>query len=794
MEQLSPVTPSVEKSRPSHPELTLSAKVLGSLNGHRSGVAITVAFFVVLTVADHYFRPSYIAKAALLVQRAENSPLQALMGRMTGNANYGARRNEYLEKYFQYLNSREFFLVSARALRKDDEAKAEPKTSNVLRTVVTAFRNAVQNLLYVKVVDPSAIANEVEELAGKLSSSVRFVKSSQDNLTAEARARNPMEAVRLANALSEVAVKVITESELKELNDAKRYIEAEQASTGARLQEFDSAIVNYRNKNKLVKTDAGGREALEQVSVVKRNLDANQIAFEQNERLIAQLTRELEKQDAQFTTPGARSLPSSEVINELRDQIQGMRYKKMLFQAQGLSDDGAQIQSLDQEIENTAARLKERIHSQGGNEADVASLLVDDKEGLANKISYLKRENQYLGTSIQTLNKAFGDALRPLDLLPAAQQTMLGFNRNTQLEFSLLQELRRKTLEIELERAALDSKIRFLEKATMAGIPARYNIFPKAILAAIFGLLFSIGVAYLFDSLSDSIKSKRELEELGMVVVGSVPRVEAPSRLNFLRIGKGVVDILAPWKNEQECGEVMAFKHIRATVLKMRTTAGDPAKKICILGATPGDGKSFLSANIGLALAQMGKKTLILDGDLRRPTLGLRFGIKGKEGLTSILMGDKMVEECISRNVLPNLDVLPSGPIVKRATELLSGGEFSRLLDGLNKAYEYIIIDTPPVLPVVDGLILSSLSDATVFAVSHRKTKISDIDQAMEKVRNLDDRPIFVVYNRVDVLSHYSYVYVSTPRERASPTPALGLNLRNELASFKKAWRAKSLS
>lgn len=801
MEQTTPLVSNIDSDRGS-PQSSVYANLLSSYTAYRFEIFVGVAVCMLLAIAHHFYYPRYTAKAFLLVQRAENSPLQAMMGKMTGNQSFSGKRNEYVEKYLQYLNSHEFFLAAARQVKTHPELAeqfAPSATSSQDSMSFSAVKNSVKsflkNLVYVKIADPNASANEIEAIAASLSSGVSFQKSGQDNLIVQVQTSDYKKSVVLANFLAEAAVTTISQSELKELNDAKYYMEVELAAANKRLKEFDSAVITYRKKNSAVGPNTEAKEVLQRVSELQRSLEVNRLQFNQNQRLINILNGELQKQETQILAHGAKSLQSSGVINQLRQQIQTLRYKKMLFQAQGLGDDSAQIRSVDKDIDQIASRLKESIVNQGGTEEQYSYLLGDDKEGLVQKISSLKRENQYLGTSIPTLEKALSEASEPLKQLPEAQQTMEGFGRNMKLEFELLQEIKRKALDIELERLALDSKVRVLEKATIAGIPARFNVLPKALAAGLLAFLFGVGIAYLKDEISTAIKSRYTLNDLGMITIGSVPWVNAGAKWPLHRTG-GVSDVLVPWKTDEECAEILAFKTIRAMVMKMRTQTGQPATTICVLGATPGDGKSFVSANVGLALGQMGKKTLILDCDLRRPTLGVRLGVNNDVGVTSILTEKEPIDVCITKGVLPDVDVLPSGPRSRRATELLTGPGFSRMLKELQQRYDYIVIDTPPLLPIVDGLMLSSVSDAMVFVVSHRKTKLPDIVQAIEKVRQFDNRPIFAVYNRVEDGSHYQYAYVNPNRIANAHTSvaASAKSLRDELDGFKKSWRGKKLT
>ena len=158
--------------------------------------------------------------------------------------------------------------------------------------------------------------------------------------------------------------------------------------------------------------------------------------------------------------------------------------------------------------------------------------------------------------------------------------------------------------------------------------------------------------------------------------------------------------------------------------------------------AEPGEGKSTTCANMAIAFADMGKRVLLIDCDMRKPTVQTAFRLGGQNGLSSVLGGFCTLDDAVNKNVRPSLDVLASGPIPPNPTELLGSGIMAKLLENVSATYDYVLLDTPPINVVTDSQLMNSIIRGHVFVVRENATSHPDIAEALEKVSLANGRKL----------------------------------------------------
>ena len=192
---------------------------------------------------------------------------------------------------------------------------------------------------------------------------------------------------------------------------------------------------------------------------------------------------------------------------------------------------------------------------------------------------------------------------------------------------------------------------------------------------------------------------------------------------------------------------VEAFRILRTNLQFVDVDHG--IKVIVVTSSVPGEGKTSTASNAALALQTAGRKTLLVDGDLRRPRLAELFGLEASVGLTSILMGRIGLEEAVQMHAASGLDVLTSGTVPPNPAELLQSLSMQQLIEKVRTAYDAIVIDAPPLLPVTDAALLAIKADGALIVVRQGKTTRDQFRHSLERLTAVGARPLGVTMNMV---------------------------------------------
>lgn len=200
------------------------------------------------------------------------------------------------------------------------------------------------------------------------------------------------------------------------------------------------------------------------------------------------------------------------------------------------------------------------------------------------------------------------------------------------------------------------------------------------------------------------------------------------------------------------------FRQIRTNILF--SSADKEIKSIVVTSPEPSDGKSTIAANLAIVLAQQGKPVLLVDTDLRKPSVHYTFNTSNLEGLTSVLTKKISLENAISKTHVPYLKILTSGPVPPNPSELLNSKALEKVLEQLENRFEFIVFDTPPILAVTDSQIVAKKCDGIVLVISSGKTHRDQATKAKELLEKTKTQMLGVVVNGVDTPeSVYYYEY-----------------------------------
>ncbi|WP_351078419.1 polysaccharide biosynthesis tyrosine autokinase [Shewanella sp. CAL98-MNA-CIBAN-0140] len=398
-------------------------------------------------------------------------------------------------------------------------------------------------------------------------------------------------------------------------------------------------------------------------------------------------------------------------VSELQ-QVYGPKHPKMIA-AQ------AELTAVQQNLLKQVSRLVQGIE-------DEAQTAVQNLRALEAQFSQAKGAYQNLSTK----DTDYQRLLREVDT-------------NRQLFDSFL--ARQKETEVTSD---FDSPVaRFTDRAVVPLIPEKPKKKVIIILAFIASLGFSMVLVLLLDTLNDTIKTSDDVEKLlSQRALGYVPKAKR---------GTSYDDINFAFYNPKLRLHAEAVRTIRTSMSLM--AMGSELSTIEVTSSTPNEGKTSTSMNIAFAYATM-EKVLIIDADLRKASLGMRFGLATYQpGLANVLSGTDSIHNCIVKEVKPNVDVMPAGAVPLNPQELLTSSQFAELLTVLKTQYGKIIIDTPPVHAVSDALIITSLCDATVLVVKTGHTRSEIIKLTLAKLNQARSKVFGVVLNYFDTKNAQRY-------------------------------------
>ena len=317
-------------------------------------------------------------------------------------------------------------------------------------------------------------------------------------------------------------------------------------------------------------------------------------------------------------------------------------------------------------------------------------------------------------------------------------------------------------LQQRLETAKVEAGLDALEVDTVdeAVPPVSANLRPTGYIIGTTTLFFLLGgvvIAFIVEALDTRIHNVNEIE--GLLQMPSLALIPRAKRIGA-EAGAGTtaayrnINVLSQPKSQF----AEAFRSLQTSLLL--SAAGQPPQFILFTSATPSEGKTTAATNLAAVLAQGSSRILLIDADLRRPSIHHRFGLTGRAGLSSLLAGSTTLEETIQRvPELPNLDILPSGPVPPFPTEMLGSETMRKLLERLANDYAYVVIDSPPILSVTDAVILGRMMDAVVLVVRHGKAN-KNILRRMRDLMVRSGSPLAgLVLNAVDLNAAEYYGY-----------------------------------
>jgi len=365
---------------------------------------------------------------------------------------------------------------------------------------------------------------------------------------------------------------------------------------------------------------------------------------------------------------------------------------------------------------------------------------------------------QGIDSQIREINAEIASMNEHIKSLPALEQNLLRLQREVKVNTELYTALLNTAQQLRLITVGKVSNVRLVDSPMMPEKPIKPNRPVIISLALLAGLFLGVVLAFFRKSLSGAVNSPEELEQIaGVPVFATIPHSKKQRELyQQVNAKHQKVPLLANVSSTDVAVE--SLRNFRTALQFSMPSFRNNI--VLITGATPGMGKSFVSANLAAIMAATGKRVLLIDADLRNGLLHLYFGFGRHDGLSDAIAGARHVDQVIHHGVIENMDFITTGTLPQHPSELLLRPNFGAILKELSARYDLVLIDAPPILAVADTMIIGSHAGAIYIMTRAGVTTPGEINESMKRLAQAGLEAKGVLFNDLKVRpGRYGYGY-----------------------------------
>ena len=700
------------------------------------------AVFLLSVCACVFMTRRYTASSVIQLEKSSSDSLglDSLMGAASGGASDALSVNVDLQTQANILQSEALALKVIKELNLEQNEDFKPHFNPVgwVMGLVSPHGPA----------DPAAAS--LEDSPGRRRRVLNvFGKNLKVKVTAGTRLlevdytnRDPKVAAAVVNHLVQALIDYTFQTKFKATNEVSQWLESQLGDLRKQSEELQSRVVALQQGSGIFGvggTDPQGKPVIYSPVLDRLQQSTAQLSQAQMNRVLKASVAEVVKtgnaeliSQLSGTSIGASSSPG--VTNSL-GLIQSLRLQEATLQAQ-IDQDASQFGAAYPKLIQERASLR-------GVEQSLQEEIKRIAERAANDLEVASKAEQGARAAYQS-DRIAAEKLNDKSIEYAI------LSKEADQSQELYQDLLKRLKEAGILEGLHSSNITVVDPASTPAAPSKPQVPLYLALGAALGIFFGCCAALLVDAVDNKIQGTEEIEALQIPVLGIAPQIEAN------KIGSRAIVL-----GSQHTAFGEAVRRLRSGLLISRSVT--PPQVLLISSANPGEGKSTLALNLAASLSQFGKKVLLVEADMRRPVLRRRLGLDGQDGLSALLSDQEAAPGIVPVATDPNLHVLAGGPVPPYPAELLGSRRMQMLVEEWRSEFDFVVVDSPPVLPVTDSQLLAELADAVVLLARVGFTTRPALERAYKLLymhRKDPARPaIGVLLNFVSLRSSAYYGY-----------------------------------
>lgn len=636
-------------------------------------------------------------------------------------------------------------------------------------TSMPVMENAVRRL---GLVGPDATKADVLVEASKLQAGASAIGDGQTNfITISFTHWDPKFCAEAVDAIAEGFSEEYRSRNTKDADQIKLFLEEQARMAEQQLLESENELAFLKQQKNYVELDQGVRINIEQAATIEADYTKIKMERQQIERELLEMKTELKNEE-----PSVRTQELIQNDPRLREN------RKQLIDAEmELATKLKTLTPLHPEVKRVEDNLK-RLRTQ--MEIIIGEITKDRRAELETKFGILKEKEAAIQHAIPRLKFLTED-------IPRQQMEQARIQRQISMQEKLFSFFRDKLEEKKYdELVSRDNAISVIEHAAIPLIPNYPNKKTNAMVGMAIGLILGFALAFVVEAMDTSIGTIEDVERTtGLQVLGVIPSIAVdedeqalatqsvvtfdPDHVRTRDIKERLLELDTSVRQSQNGTGVFkpqlityhdpkspiseAYRTLRTNV-QFKGAIGD-MKTLTVTSSGPQEGKTTTLCNLAVAMAQSGLKVLAMGCNLRRPALHKLLGINKKPGVTDILIGARKWEEVVQKTGIENLHAFCSGPIPPNPSELLASDEMTELIRQVREAYDIVIFDCPPILPVTDAAVLSAKCDSVLLVYYVGKAAREALVRAKVQLENVGAKILGVVLNHIPAEGRLGYSY-----------------------------------